>query len=170
MFSVGNVYLGHLKFYAVCINGRRYVCCSECYCVSNECDEPTSDPVQPFDAHGDEFMHLGELGFLDCDDICMCVVNKHFELLEFVLISFMLTCSVCDEIYLTFTAGYVCLCGVYNHVVALGLSMRLSRYPMSVILYERAVTVMRVLLFVLHVCMLRDCVRVPAILVWGMWL
>ena len=25
----------------VCI-GRRYVCCSECYVVSNECDEPTS--------------------------------------------------------------------------------------------------------------------------------
>ena len=25
-----------------------------------------------------------ELGFLNCDDICMCVVNKYFELLEFV--------------------------------------------------------------------------------------
>ena len=24
----------------------------------------------------------GELGFLNCDDICMCVVNKQFELLE----------------------------------------------------------------------------------------
>ena len=24
-----------------------------------------------------------ELGFLNCDDICMCVVNKQFELLEF---------------------------------------------------------------------------------------
>ena len=23
----------------------------------------------------------GELGFQDCDDICMCVVNKHFEIL-----------------------------------------------------------------------------------------
>ena len=33
-----------------------------------------------------------------------------------------------------------------------------------------AVTVMRVLLFVLHVCMLRECegVRVTAMLVWGM--
>ena len=30
------------------------------------------------------FCFRGELGFLDCDDICMCVVNKHFELLEFV--------------------------------------------------------------------------------------
>ena len=25
----------------------------------------------------------GELGFLNCDDVCMCVVNKQFELLEF---------------------------------------------------------------------------------------
>ena len=29
MFSVVNVYLDHLKFSVVCINGRRYVCCSE---------------------------------------------------------------------------------------------------------------------------------------------
>ena len=26
----------------------------------------------------------GELGYLNCDDICMCVVNKQLELLEFV--------------------------------------------------------------------------------------
>ena len=32
-----------------------------------------------------------ELGFLNCDDICMCVVNKQFELLEFLL--FLLTCN-----------------------------------------------------------------------------
>ena len=42
MFSVVNVYLDHLKFCVVCINGRRYVCFGECYVVSNECDEPTS--------------------------------------------------------------------------------------------------------------------------------
>ena len=40
MFSVVNVYLDHLKFCVVCINGRRYVCCGECYVVSDECDEP----------------------------------------------------------------------------------------------------------------------------------
>ena len=34
MFSVANVYLGHLKFCVVCINSRRYVCCSECDVVS----------------------------------------------------------------------------------------------------------------------------------------
>ena len=38
MFSVVNVYLDHLKFYVVCINSRRYVCCSECNVVSNECN------------------------------------------------------------------------------------------------------------------------------------
>ena len=51
MFSVVNVYLDHLKFYVVCINRRRYVCCSECDVVSNECNEPTSCLVQPIGAH-----------------------------------------------------------------------------------------------------------------------
>ena len=37
MFSVVNVYLEHLKFCVVCINSRRYVCCSESDVVSNEC-------------------------------------------------------------------------------------------------------------------------------------
>ena len=30
MFSVVKVYLDHLKFCVVCIDGRRYVCCSKC--------------------------------------------------------------------------------------------------------------------------------------------
>ena len=47
MFSFVNVYLDHLKFCVVCINGRRYVCCIECNGVSNECNEPTSCLVQP---------------------------------------------------------------------------------------------------------------------------
>ena len=51
MFSVVNVYLDHLKFYVVCINSRRYVCCSECDVVSNECNVPTSCLVQPIGAH-----------------------------------------------------------------------------------------------------------------------
>ena len=42
MFRVVNVYLDHLKFCVVCINSRRYVCCSEGDVVSNECNEPTS--------------------------------------------------------------------------------------------------------------------------------
>ena len=37
MFSVGYMYLNHLKFCVVCIDGQRYVCCSECNVVSNEC-------------------------------------------------------------------------------------------------------------------------------------
>ena len=47
--------------------------------------------MQPIGAHGGEVMYFrrvffrGELGFLNCDDICMCVVNKQFELLEFLL-------------------------------------------------------------------------------------
>ena len=78
MFSVVNVYLGHLKFCVVCINSRRYVCCTECDVVSNECNEPTSCLVQPIGAHCCEVMYFwcfvfrGELGFLNCDDVCMC--------------------------------------------------------------------------------------------------
>ena len=39
-FSVVNAYLDHLKFCVVCINSRRYVCCSECYVVSNSVMSP----------------------------------------------------------------------------------------------------------------------------------
>ena len=129
MFSVVNVYLDHLKFCVVCINNRMYVCCGECYVVSNECDEPTSCLVQP--AHCCEVMYFacfgfrGELGFLNCDDICVCVLNEEFELLEFVFDSVYVDLQY-DEISLTFTAGFRCLCGVCSPVVVLGLSVRLS--------------------------------------------
>ena len=127
------MYLDHLKFCVVCINGRRYVCCGKCYVVSDECDEPTSPLVQHIVAHCCEVMYFGcfdfrgELGFLNCDDIYMCVVNKQFELLEFVfesvyvdlqynnnnnnicLKSNIQTSSVdCAGISLTFTAGFLC--------------------------------------------------------------
>ena len=75
------------------------------------------------------FCFRGELGFLDYDDICMCVVNKHFELLEFVFNSVYVDLMY-NEISLTFTAGSVCLCGVCSHVVVLGLSVRLYQYHM----------------------------------------
>ena len=61
-----------------------------------------------------EVMYFGcfdfraELGFLNCDDICMCVVNKQFELLGFVFKSAYVDLQY-DEISLTFTAGSVCL-------------------------------------------------------------
>ena len=62
LLSVVNVYLDHLKFCFVCINSRRYVCCSECDVVSNGCNEPTSCLVQPIGAHCCEVMYFG---FLD---------------------------------------------------------------------------------------------------------
>ena len=80
--SVVDMYRDHLKFCVVCINGRWYVCCSECRVVSNECDEPTPCLVRPISAYGGESMYFGsfsfrgELGFLNGDGICMCVVNK----------------------------------------------------------------------------------------------
>ena len=30
------------------------------------------------------FCFRDEFGFLNCDDICMCIVNKQFGLIEFV--------------------------------------------------------------------------------------
>ena len=135
LFILVNVYLDHLKFCVVCIDGRRYVCCSECNVVSNECNDHTSCLVQPIDTHVGEVMYLGrvcfrgELGFMNCDDICMCVVNKHFELREFVFDSVYVNLQY-DEISLTFTAGSVCLCGVYSPVLVLRLSVRLSWYPL----------------------------------------
>ena len=61
MFVV-NVYHDHLKFCVVCIDGRRYVCCSDCNVVSNECNESTSCLVQPVGTHGGEVFKLCTLG------------------------------------------------------------------------------------------------------------
>ena len=89
--------------------------CSECNVVSNECNEPTSCLVQFIGTHDGEVIYFwcvcfrGEIGFLNCDDICMCVVNKQFELLEFVF----------DSVY--------CVC---SHVVVFGLSVSLLLYRM----------------------------------------
>ena len=98
------MYRDHLKFCVVCINGRRYVC-----------NEPTSCLVQPIGTHGGELCTLGVfalgLGFLNCDDICMCVVNKQFELLEFVFDSVYVVLQYA-EIALTFLLLGVCPCVV----------------------------------------------------------
>ena len=135
MFGVVNVYLDHLKFCVMCIDGRRYVCCSECNVVPNGCNDPTSCLVQHVGTYGGEVMYFvcvcfrGELGFLNCNDICMCFVNKQFERLEFVF-DYVYVALQYDEISLTFTAGSVSLCCVCGHVVVFGLSVRLSWYPM----------------------------------------
>ena len=156
MFSVVNVYHDHLKFCVVCIN--RYVCCSECG-VSKECNEPTSCLVQPIGARCCEVMYFGcfgfmdELGFLNCDDVCMCVMNKQSELLEFVSESVYVDLQY-DEISLTFTAGFVCLCGVRSPVRGSPWSVCEVVVVPYVVSAVVAVTVMHVLLFVLHVCVL----------------
>ena len=97
------------------------------------------------------FGFRGELGFLNCDDVCMCVVNKQFELLEFVSESVYVDLQY-DEISLTFTAGPVCLCGVSSPVVVWFVcEVVVVPYVVRAVV---AVTVMHVLLFVLHVCVL----------------
>ena len=74
----------------------------------------------------------------------MCVVNKQFELLEFVFESVYVDLQY-DEISLTFTAGSVCLCGVCSPVCEV------------VVVTYVVVTAMHVLLSLWCVCMLRDC-------------
>ena len=59
-----------------------------------------------------------ELGFLNCEDSCLCVLNKKFELLKFVFDSVYVDMQY-DVISLTFTAGSVSLCCVCSHVVCL---------------------------------------------------
>ena len=83
----------------------------------------------------------------------MCVVNKQFELLEFVFDSVYVDLQY-DEMSLTFTAGIVSLCFVYEVVL--------------VPYVDAVVAVMRVLLFVLHLCMSRECdgARLTAMLEW----
>ena len=96
----------------------------QCACVSvsvpvyiGVLNEPTSGLVHPIGTHGGETRYCGcvcfrgELGFLNCNDICMCVVNKQFELLEFVFDSVYVDLQY-YEISFTFTAGSVSLCCV----------------------------------------------------------
>ena len=79
----------------------------------NECNGPTSRLVQPIGRHGGKVMYFecvcsrGELDFLNCDDVCMCVVNKQFELLEIVFDSVYVDLQY-NEISLTFTC-WVCV-------------------------------------------------------------
>ena len=77
----------------------------------------------------------------------MCVVNKQFELLEFVF-DFVYVDLQYDEIFLTFTAWSVCLCGVCRRPWSV-CEVVVVPYVDAVV----AVTVVRVMLFVLHVWM-----------------
>ena len=66
--------------------------------------------MQPIGTHGGEVMYfgcvyfMGELVFLNCDDICMCVVNNQFELLVFVFDSVYVDLQY-YEIYLRALCG-----------------------------------------------------------------
>ena len=67
-------------------------------------------------AHGGKILNFGrfyfwgELGFLNCDDICMCVVNNQFKLFELVLIPCMLICKIIR--FLSFILLVLCACMV----------------------------------------------------------
>ena len=50
------------------------------------------------------------LGFLNCDDVCMCVVNKQFELHEFVF----------DSVYVDLQYDEISLLTCYGRVWFMG--------------------------------------------------
>ena len=85
VFNVVNIYLDHLKFYVVCIYGRRYVCCSECYVFPTEFGDPASYLVV-FCIFRYAVVKLCTLDVFALGIslvswikmICMCVVNNHF--------------------------------------------------------------------------------------------
>ena len=128
MFSVVNVYLDHLKFCVLLVEGMSVVV-NVMLSLMSVMSPPSSCLVQLIGRHCCEVMYFGcfdfrgELGFRNCDDVCMCVVNKQLELLEFVFESVYVDLQY-DEINLTFTAGYVCLCGVCSPVVVICLPVR----------------------------------------------
>ena len=77
--------------------------------------------MQPIAAHCCDVMCFGfrdELGFLNCDDVCMCVVNKQFELLEFVSESVYVDLQLR---FLSLSLLGLCVCVV---LVVLGLFVR----------------------------------------------
>ena len=116
MFSVVNVYIDHLKFCVLMVEGMSVVV-NVMFSLMSVMSPPSA--LCNLSARmGGEVMYFGvcfalelNLFLLNCDYICMCVVNKQFELLEFVFDSVNVDLQY-DEIYLTFTAGSVCLCGV----------------------------------------------------------
>ena len=82
MFSVVNVYLDHLKLCVLMVEGMSVVVNVMLSLVS-VMSPPTAlcnlmvRTVVKLCTLG-VFAFMGELGFLYCDDICMCVVNKQF--------------------------------------------------------------------------------------------
>ena len=70
--------------------------------------------MRPVGAHGGGVMHFwsvsfrGELAFLHCYDICMCVVNKHLSSSSLFSIPFRLTSSMMR--FITFLLLRLCVC------------------------------------------------------------
>ena len=85
--SVTNVYHNHLKFCILMVEGMSVI-----VNVMLSLTSLKSPPLDLCNILVHTVVRLctfgvcfrGELGFRNCDDICMCVVNKQFELLEFV--------------------------------------------------------------------------------------
>ena len=66
---------------------------------------------------------------MNCDDICMCLVNKQFELLNFVFNLIYVGLKYID-ISLSLLLLGLCSCGACSHAIVPSLPARLSWYPM----------------------------------------
>ena len=105
-----------ITFYVLCcsVNGSVCIVC----CVSDSVCELFGETIRNkfgcgcYCIVGGEVMYFrcfcfrGKLGFMNCYDICMCVINRPSELLEFVFDSVYVDLQY-DEISPTFTAGSV---------------------------------------------------------------
>ena len=100
MFRVVNAYLDYLKLCVLMVEDE---CCGECNVVSNAYKEHIPHLMQSIGSHGGEVIYFGrfcfsgELGILNCDDICMCAMIKLFELIGFVFEPHPLFLYLVDE-------------------------------------------------------------------------
>ena len=65
---------------------------------------------------------MSELGFRNCDDICMCVANNSLNSSSLSLIPFMLTCSIMRFLSLLLLVLCACVVSVvmWSSLVCLG--------------------------------------------------
>ena len=113
MFSIVNVHLDHLRFCVLMVDGMSVVVNVMLSLTSVMSPPPVlcnllTCTVVKLCIFG-AFVLGGERGFLNCDDMCMCIVNTQFQLLEFVFDSVYVDLQY-DEISPNFTAGSVSLC------------------------------------------------------------
>ena len=113
--------------------------------------------MRPISAHGgvvmyfESFCFRSELGFLNCNDICMCVVSKQFVPLEFAFNSVYVDLKY-NEIYTNFPQIYT----IFNYNNKCGLHTTYLRNCLSIKGGQGNTIIMKIysdllLLYLLHI-------------------